>query len=113
MRAYYHANPEFRQRQLATSYQRSMKHQYKLTLEQLNDMTAKQSHCCAICGERVEGRLDVDHDHACCDSRKTCGECIRELLCRRCNSTLGKVHDSIEILESMIAYLRKHEAKGY
>lgn len=62
-------------------------------------MLAAQGYACAMC-QRVFGdgeRAFADHDHACCPvedadrSAKTCGRCIRGLLCFRCNTALGYI----------------------
>jgi hypothetical protein len=74
---------------------------FGLTPEQWEAMNSEQDGRCAICRGVSKGRpLDVDHDH----STGT----VRALLCRKCNLALGYVGDSIEILESMIQYLRQH-----
>lgn len=68
---------------------------------------------CEICG--AGGRLTVDHDHSCCPDKaygKTCGECVRGYLCNNCNTVLGVAKDSIESLESMIAYLQSYPRKA-
>lgn len=62
---------------------------------------------CNICGSS-EG-LEVDHDHSCCPGRKSCGKCIRGVLCYNHNSGLGKFQDDIQHLETAVAYLRKYE----
>lgn len=64
-----------------------------ITEEQFNAMLERQGHACAIC--RVpfgDKRICADHDHSCCPPSdyfaKTCGKCIRGLLCVRCNTRL-------------------------
>jgi hypothetical protein len=49
---------------------------------------ALQGEKCAICARRPSRSPDVDHDHACCDSRESCGQCVRGLVCRWCNTEL-------------------------
>lgn len=82
---------------------------FGVTLAEYEAVLADQGGGCATCGvtEESNGRmLAVDHDHACCPSRKTCGACIRGLLCSACNLQLGRVADDIDRLEALIAYLR-------
>lgn len=61
---------------------------------------------CAICSQEPETKLlAVDHDHSCCPGQKSCGDCIRGLLCSNCNTALGLLDDSIERLRRAQAYL--------
>lgn len=71
-------------------------------------MLAEQGGRCAICLRKPgKKRLAVDHDHKCCSGPTSCGECVRGLLCTRCNSgVLGHLHDNIEALERAITYLK-------
>ena len=85
-----------------------LRHQYHMSREQYEALLAKQNGGCAICGgQNADHRkLAVDHDHNCCPGEKrSCGKCIRGLLCSRCNHCLGHAKDSVEILESAIQYL--------
>jgi hypothetical protein len=82
---------------------------YGITPEQYNEMVLAQNGCCAGClrhQSELKRPLCVDHDHSCCPGDKTCGECIRGLLCWQCNGFLGSVGDSIESLERLIQYLK-------
>lgn len=47
--------------------------------------------------------LVMDHDHRCCPSnRKTCGNCNRGFLCRRCNTALGMLRDDPEVIQGLL-----------
>lgn len=89
---------------------RRLKRVYGISQNEYDILFNKQNGKCAIC-ENPETtidprnhkirRLSVDHSHD-KDSK------IRELLCQKCNITLGNVNDNINLLEKMINYLRKH-----
>jgi hypothetical protein len=50
----------------------------------------------------------IDHDHQCCDGGKSCGSCVRGLLCLRCNLNLGGYEALMSRgLEKVHAYLRR------
>ena len=59
---------------------------------------------CPICHRKVD-RLVIDHDHACCPGGKSCGECVRDLICRACNAMLGLAGDEPDRLRSAADYL--------
>jgi len=78
---------------------------YHLTLEQYDALLVSQNSVCAICQKSTGMRyLAVDHDHTCCPTLKTCGKCIRGLLCQKCNGFLGRIQDDPTRL---VAYLKK------
>jgi len=35
-----------------------------------------------------------DHDHVCCSGKKSCGKCLRGLLCHGCNTKLGALENN-------------------
>ena len=79
---------------------------YKLTKQMYLDMLEQQGGVCAICkGLPKRNWLAVDHNHLCCPGTKTCGHCIRGLLCSSCNSFLGRVSDNPQTLNE---YLEKY-----
>ena len=92
------------------SRKHTLKRRYNITVEQYDVLLESQGGACAICGRvPVEGerRLAVDHDHACCpDGEKTCGKCIRGLLCVSCNSGVGML-STVELLKSAQVYLER------
>jgi hypothetical protein len=73
---------------------------YGITLEEHTRMFEEQNGVCYLCKKPGDGRwkkLCVDHDH---ETGK-----VRKLLCRSCNTALGQVGDSVDLLKSMIEYL--------
>lgn len=83
---------------------------YRITPEQYMEATARG---CEICGSK-DRQLHVDHDHKCCNPKKyrTCGECVRGLICGPCNRALRMFSDDVRSLESAIAYLTSYRKKA-
>lgn len=74
---------------------------YGCTVENYNRMFTEQEGRCLGCNRHQSEftqRLHVDHNHS--------TGLIRGLLCKGCNLTLGNAKDSIQTLESLIAYLK-------
>lgn len=78
---------------------------YRLSPEQYQTMVASQNGICAACGESPTGTLHVDHDHGCCPGTKSCGNCLRGLVCRRCNRVMGMCEDAPSIIRSLVHYI--------
>lgn len=89
---------------------------YGITVERYQEMLDAQGGGCGICGRletyTVGGkpmRLSVDHDHSCCPGRKSCGDCVRGLLCNNCNKGIGLLGHSHEVLTKAASYVRGTE----
>ena len=85
---------------------------YGLPAEKYLELLKTQNHQCAICfqGETWEqfGKivpLSVDHDHSCCPGKKSCGNCVRGLLCASCNHGLGKFESRGVSMQAISDYL--------
>jgi hypothetical protein len=100
---------------IAVARRRAWLGRYKLTPETYAEMLEAQGGVCKICKQpevqrNVNGdikMLAVDHDHACCPTpMRSCGKCVRHLLCARCNKILGMVGDDISLLAKSIIYLK-------
>jgi len=98
MRGKREADPE---KYKETNLRNRVKYLYGLSLDDYRDLLAQG---CEICGVLEE--LCIDHDHSCCSGVKTCGDCIRGVLCKRHNKVLGYVGDSVEELQALIDYLQ-------
>lgn len=84
-------------------------HKYGVTPEQYAEALNRG---CAICGTR-DVQLHVDHDHACCGPRsRTCGNCVRGLICGPCNRGIGIFRENTDVMLSAITYLKNSTEKS-
>lgn len=84
---------------------------FGLTPARYAEMLAAQGGRCAVCATppTAEEPLHVDHDHACCPSKgKSCGKCVRALLCAWCNRGIGMLRDDPELLRKAASYVERH-----
>lgn len=92
-------NPELARRR-ARGY--ALKRKYGITLEQYEELLAKQNHSCAVCERPASDfptSLAVDHDH------KT-GR-IRGLLCTHCNYRMVAKHRDGALLRKIADYIEQ------
>lgn len=90
---------------LAAKYKNTrLKKMYGVTLQEFEDMALKLNYKCEICKQKnkVHKDLVIDHNH------NTGG--VRGLLCSQCNSALGLLKDSPEVLSEALKYLLE---RGY
>jgi hypothetical protein len=69
---------------------------YNLTWHEYLSLLDSQAYACFICTDLFtkSNPPHIDHDHSCCPDKQSCGQCVRGLLCRMCNSALGYLRDS-------------------
>jgi hypothetical protein len=69
-------------------------------------MLDAQHNGCKLCGEPLVNFV-IDHDHACCSGRRSCGKCVRGLLCVSCNAGLGQLARLIRIgMDKVLDYIK-------
>lgn len=80
---------------------------FRLRREDYDAILDAQGHVCAVCKQpnRHKKGFHVDHDHSCCPGQKSCGKCVRGVLCNGCNAALGHAEDSPDRLRQLIQYL--------
>jgi len=85
-----------------------IKQKYGLDRKGFLALLAKQGGLCGVCRKPLDPAvlrsIHVDHDHACCSTTRTCGKCVRGLLCSTCNPRLHADIDLKWMLQA-IAYL--------
>lgn len=69
---------------------------YNTTVNHIENLMLSMSSDCPIC-ERAMTRPHLDHNHV-------TGE-VRNFICNRCNTTLGLVDESPDVLQRMISYI--------
>lgn len=88
-------------RPVSASYMRHWK--YGITQEEYDTRIAAQGNACAICKSASPGgrrtQWSVDHDHTTLE--------VRGLLCINCNTGIGMLQDSAEIVAAALEYLNR------
>lgn len=81
-----------------------LKTKFGISIEQKERMFQEQNGQCAICLKELASLKSacVDHDHV-------TGK-VRDLLCKPCNSYLGKIEKNKEVLKNLNAYVEKHRS---
>ena len=106
---YYYSN---KPKHTANAYKYILKTKYKLTVEQFSSMHEAQNGICLVCEEQIDNiftgakgkKTAVDHCHS-------IGE-VRGLLCKICNTGLGGLKDSPELLRKGAEYLETCIRRG-
>jgi hypothetical protein len=97
-----------RKKHFPVYHQRYRAKKYGMTLEEYNQQSELQQHCCKLCGKHKDqqgqkGALVIDHDHR--------TGYVRGLICHNCNVSLGLLGDNETTLKNMLKYLRQSRAK--
>jgi Recombination endonuclease VII len=78
---------------------------YGITEAEFAQILAAQGSACGMCHEPFEdGQLiHVDHDHDCCkEKNRSCGKCVRGLLCHACNVALGHIERRYDLARAYL-----------
>lgn len=71
---------------------------------------------CDLCGRRlqrhrggIQALPHIDHDHTCCPGSRSCGNCVRGILCEGCNLQIGQVEALTQKvpLNALFSYLSR------
>lgn len=87
---------------------------YGMTPEGFAEKLASQGGRCAICRTLTPGGQGwhQDHDHSCCNTRKkSCGKCLRGILCTRCNIGIGNLKEDPVIIQAALDYVIFHRER--
>lgn len=85
-----------------------------LSYAERHEMLDAQGGVCDSCGDEIRfGTKDgwsacIDHNHSHCPGAKGCRDCVRGILCRGCNISLGYLKDDPTRIIALIEYLEKH-----
>ena len=89
-------------------YSKHLKRKYGISVEEYERRLSEQNGRCKICNrtpeevqDKTAWRLAVDHCH-------TTGK-VRGLLCRPCNTAIGQLQESADIIQKALEYVKEHK----
>lgn len=88
----------------------NLKYLYGITLDQFEGWLEEQGGRCPIClilAAEARDPFVVDHDHACCPGMKSCGTCVRGIICKQCNLALGHLRDNEDAAQRLADYVKQ------
>ena len=112
MKTYYKNNPNQYNKhkgyvKINDSVYKTARWRHGLTKEKFDELWNKFDGLCWSCQENPANA--IDHDHSCCPTnqanRRTCGDCVRGLLCNGCNTSLGLLKESKQRILRLVDYL--------
>ena len=80
----------------------NIKYSHNLNKEEYLKILERQNGLCAIC--RQDKKLYIDHDHKCCYGDRTCGKCVRGLICQKCNMMMHYIDECKNLFDRAIEY---------
>ena len=99
------------------SLERRLEKKYNLTLEEYEEFAKNGCNVCgAETGSSSDRNLHVDHDHKCCPGTESCGNCVRGVVCNRCNTAIGlyesgKLREDYPNRQKIIKFLVNHDIR--
>ena len=103
--------PKEEQQRLDSEHQ--FRKRYRKSIAWYDEKLAAQNNHCALCSAIPhKKRLHIDHNHACCEGINSCGDCVRGLLCSRCNMAVGFLEELLaqgDWIDRAKAYLNSYK----
>ena len=101
MTQYYKDNPEKMHFSRTAPKQNWRRH--RITEEYFNQLINLFDGKCHSC--KINEATNIDHNHNCCQSSRSCGKCVRGVLCHHCNSALGLLKDDKNKILNLLQYV--------
>ena len=88
------------------------KSRYGVTEEKYQELLTTQDNSCAVCKASFdEVKPCIDHDHNCCPGSKSCGKCVRGILCPSCLTLASLMETKFKYSNDLFNYLYMHLIK--
>jgi len=105
MTEYYNNNPDKKKTKIKLNTGKDTNwRRHRLPEQTFKEMVDRYNGKCYACN--INEATNIDHDHECCPGNRSCGKCVRGILCNQCNTALGLVKDSKKTLNNLIEYLK-------